>query len=128
MTQPSANAPPPGAGRSRGTPTEAAPPDAASAEAPPAEARPAKAPPAEAPPAEAGLSQAALFEVVHGAATEEEIAALTAVLAAMTAAYRRHAVPARGPTGVSSWAERSRLMRRPLAHAPAGWRASARPR
>jgi hypothetical protein len=79
------------------------------------------------PQPDAVPSDAALFEVVSGAATAEEIAALTAVMAAI-AADRRDAVPARAPTAVSGWAERSRLLRSPLAHAPAGWRASARPR
>ena len=78
-------------------------------------------------PSDAVPSDAALFEIVSGGATAEEIAALTAVLATMAAASRRNAVPARGPTAMSIWAERSRLVRRPLAHAPNGWRASARP-
>jgi Ser/Thr protein kinase RdoA (MazF antagonist) len=107
MTQPPAGTPPP----EQGLPKAALPEAAAH----------------EAPPTEAGPSQAALFEVVRGDATAEEIAALTAVLAALAAASRRNVVPAHGPTGVSSWAERSRLVRRPLAHAPAGWRASACP-
>jgi Ser/Thr protein kinase RdoA (MazF antagonist) len=77
--------------------------------------------------AEAGPSEAVLFEIVGGGATAEEIAALTAVLAAMAAAGRRSAVPARSPVRVSGWAERSRLVRRPLARAPGAWRASARP-
>ena len=80
------------------------------------------------PPTEPASPEAALFEIVGGAATAEEIAALTAVLATMAAASRRGAVPAGGPVRVSGWAERSRLVRRPLAHAPGAWRASARPR
>jgi len=79
-------------------------------------------------PSGAGPSDAALFEILSGEATGEEIAALTAVLATMAAASRRNVVPARGPAIMSIWAERSRLVRRPLAHAPGGWRASARPR
>jgi Acyl-CoA carboxylase epsilon subunit len=74
---------------------------------------------------------AALFEVVSGDATAEEIAVLTAVLAVLAAAGHQAivpAVPARGPAALSIWADRSRLLRRPLAHAPAGWRYSARPR
>ena len=81
---------------------------------------------------EGALSEGATFEIVGGAATAEEIAALTAVLAAMAAASRRGAVGATddavgGAVRVSGWAERSRLVRRPLAHSPGGWRASARP-
>jgi hypothetical protein len=79
------------------------------------------------PPTDPASPEAALFEVVSGDATAEEIAALTAVLAALAAAGRRNQVPTR-PTAVSGWADRSRLLRSPLAHAPAGWRASARPR
>jgi hypothetical protein len=71
--------------------------------------------------------EAALFEIVGGGATAEEIAALTAVLAAIAAGRRQNAVPAPGLAGASIWASRSRLVRPPLAHAPGGWRASARP-
>jgi len=67
-----------------------------------------------------------LFEVAGGA-TPEEIAALTVVLAAAAAA-RQDAVPAGQPAGTPGWADRSSLLRSPLAHAPGGWRASARPR
>jgi hypothetical protein len=78
---------------------------------------------------EGARSQGAAFEVVGGAATAAEIAALTAVLAAMAAAAgERDAVPAAGGrVGVSGWAERSSLVRRPLSHATGGWRGSARP-
>jgi Acyl-CoA carboxylase epsilon subunit len=72
-------------------------------------------------------SEAALFEIVGGGATAEEIAALTAVLAAVAAGRRQNAAPAPGPAGASIWAGRSRLVRAPLAHALGGWRASARP-
>ncbi len=87
-------------------------------------AGPSDAAPSE---AEAGPSDAVLFEIVGGGATAEEVAALTAVLATMAAASRRNAVAARGPAAMSIWAERSRLVRRPLAHAHNGWQASARP-
>jgi Acyl-CoA carboxylase epsilon subunit len=66
------------------------------------------------------------FEVAGGA-TPEEIAALTVVLAAAAAA-RQDAVPAGQPAGAPGWTDRSRLLRSSLAHAPGGWRASARPR
>jgi hypothetical protein len=122
---------------SQATPAQAAPADAVPAHAAPAEATPAQAAPAqtapaqtapaEAAPAQAAPARATLLEIVSGAATAEEIAALTAVLAAI-AADCGHAVPACAPAAVSGWAERPRLLRSPLAHAPAGWRASARPR
>jgi hypothetical protein len=104
MTQPPV--PPAGAGRSRGAPADTKP--------------------ADTQPADTGLASAGLFEVVRGTATAEEIAALTAVLAALAAAGRQDTVPAGGPAARSNWADRSRLMRRPLAHAPGAWRASAR--
>jgi Acyl-CoA carboxylase epsilon subunit len=78
-------------------------------------------------PSETVPSETVPFEIVSGGATAEEIAALTAVLATIAAASRRNVVPVRGPTAMSIWAERSRLVRRPLAHAPGSWRASARP-
>jgi hypothetical protein len=99
-------------------PTDPAPPEAALPGAGPSEAVPSEEVP----------SGAVLFEIVSGGATAEEVAALTAVLATMAAASRRNVVPARGPTVMSIWAERSRLVRRPPAHAPGAWRASARPR
>jgi hypothetical protein len=80
------------------------------------------------PPADGAVpSEAAMFEIVGGGATAEEIAALAAVLAAVAAGRRQDAVPAPGLAGTSVWAARSRLVRPPLAHAPGGWRASARP-
>jgi hypothetical protein len=79
------------------------------------------------PPADGAVPpEAALFEIVGSGATAEEIAALTAVLAAV-AGRRQNAAPAPGLAGASIWAGRSRLVRAPLAHAPGGWRASARP-
>jgi hypothetical protein len=68
-----------------------------------------------------------LFEVADGGATPEEIAALTVVLAGAAAAHQA-TVPAGQPAVSPGWADRSRLLRSPLAHAPGGWRASARPR
>ena len=79
------------------------------------------------PPDEAAPAEAALFEIVGGGATAEEIAALTTVLTAIAAGRRQNAAPAPGLAGASIWAGRSRLVRPPLAHAPGGWRASARP-
>ena len=89
---------------------------------------PSDAAPSDALPSDAVPSDAALFEIVHGQATAEEIAALTAVLAAAAAAARhRDAVPAAEPARSSGWADRSPLLRGPLAHFPGGWVASGRP-
>ena len=85
-------------------------------------------PPSPAASGEAASGEAALFEIVPGEATAEEIAALTAVLAAAAAAGHRDAVPAPEPARLSGWADRSRLLRNPLGHSAGGWRASARPR
>jgi hypothetical protein len=122
MTQPSAESALPGTALPEAASPAAASPAAASTAAASTAAASTAAASTAAPP-----SEAALFEVVSGDATAEEIAALTAVLAALAAAGRRNQVPTR-PTAVSGWADRSRLLRSPLAHAPAGWRASARPR
>jgi Acyl-CoA carboxylase epsilon subunit len=108
-------------------PTDPASPEATLPDAVPSDAVPSEAVPTGAAPSGAAPTGAALFEIVSGGATAEEIAALTAVLATMAAASRRNVVPARGPTAMAIWAERSRLVRRPLAHAPGAWRASARP-
>jgi hypothetical protein len=68
-----------------------------------------------------------LFEVAGGGATPEEIAALAVVLAAAASARQDTVTPGQ-PAVSPGWADRSRLLRSPLAHAPGGWRASARPR
>jgi hypothetical protein len=71
------------------------------------------------------------LRVVRGDAAPEEIAALVAVLAAVTAARARQAAAAArdgGPArSVSAWADRSRGLRTPLPHGAGAWRASARP-
>ena len=65
--------------------------------------------------------------VVSGEATEEEVAALTAVVAALGAAQvEAAAVPASRP--VSQWAARSRQVRGPHVAGPGGWRSSTLPR
>jgi hypothetical protein len=84
-------------------------------------------PPADVPLAGAGPPGAGLFEIVNGNATAEDVAALTVVLAAVAAGRRLAAAPHARPPAVSGWADRSRLMRSPLAHAPGGWRTSGRP-
>jgi phage terminase large subunit GpA-like protein len=62
-----------------------------------------------------------LLRVVRGEPTADELAALVAVVAARAAAR-----PAE-PQPVSAWTDRSRLVRRTLAHGPGTWRASGLP-
>jgi hypothetical protein len=63
-----------------------------------------------------------LLRVVRGAPTDEELAALTVVLAAKAAA-----VPEQPPQPRKEWRNRAALLRRPLHPGPDAWRASARP-
>jgi len=65
-----------------------------------------------------------LLRVVRGDATAEEIAALVAVLV-MRSADAEAPGQARSVSG--SWADRSRLLRRPLSPGPGAWRRSALP-
>jgi hypothetical protein len=65
-----------------------------------------------------------ILRVVRGDATPEEIAALVAVLLARSADAEAPS-PARSVSG--SWADRSRLLRRPLSPGPGAWRRSALP-
>ena len=72
--------------------------------------------------------------VVRGDASAEDIAALTAVLAARSAATARAAAvsataaAAAGRGGRTfGWASRQAMLRKPLSHGPGAWRASARP-
>src|SRR5690606_29998527 len=63
-----------------------------------------------------------LLRVVRGSPTDEELAALTAVLAAKaTPAPRADATPRSG------WRNRAALLRRPLYPGRDAWRTSARP-
>jgi hypothetical protein len=64
--------------------------------------------------------------VVSGEATVEEVAALTAVVAALGAAQTSTAGAT--PAPVSQWAARSRQLRGPHVAGPGGWRASMLPR
>jgi hypothetical protein len=64
-----------------------------------------------------------VFRVVRGDATPEEVAALVAVIASMSAG----AAPAR-PQPRSTWADPARRMRTTLPHGPGAWRASGMPR
>ena len=79
------------------------------------------------PPAERGGR--AVLTVVRGDASAEEIAALTVVLAAKSAAAARlAAAPAADRSRQTfGWASRRAMLREPLSHGPGAWRASGRP-
>ena len=64
-----------------------------------------------------------MLRVIRGDASAEEIAAIVAVLA-----LRGQAAAPAPRRVISSWADRSRLMREPVAASPGGWRRSAFPR
>ena len=67
--------------------------------------------------------------VVSGEATEEEVAALTAVVAALGAAQSLAQSTARAESRPApQWAARSRQVRGPHRAGPGGWRASTLPR
>lgn len=69
-------------------------------------------------------SAAAHLRIVRGDASDEEIAALTAVLSAAAGAAEEPA-----PTAPrSSWADPAHRLRVPLHPGPGAWRASALPR
>ena len=63
-----------------------------------------------------------LLTVVRGEPTDEELAALTAVVASL--AQRR--APRSRPTPLGGWASRADTHRRPVQAGPGGWRASGR--
>ncbi len=65
-----------------------------------------------------------LLRVVRGDATPEEIAALVAVLLARSADA---GAPGQARSVPGLWADRSRLLRRPLSPGPGAWRRSALP-
>ncbi len=65
--------------------------------------------------------------VIKGNATEEEVAALVAVLQGVSAASAAAAASAEQPTR-SAWAAPARGVRTPHHAGPGGWRASALPR
>ena len=75
----------------------------------------------EAEPAEA---RPPLF-VIRGDATDEEVAAVTAVLQAMAGGAAAASGPARRPR--PEWSSPRRSHRRPLSHGPGGWLASSLP-
>ena len=75
---------------------------------------------------DSGSVPAPLLTVVRGDASAEEIAALTAVLAARSRSAVRPAPDGRGQR-ITGWSSRSALLRRPVRHGPGAWQASARP-
>lgn len=66
-----------------------------------------------------------LLRVVRGTPDDDELAALTAVVASVAA--RPTAVSRREPVR-SRWADRAALVRQPLPSGPGAWRASGLPR
>jgi hypothetical protein len=69
-----------------------------------------------------------LFSVVSGRPGPEDLAALTAVLAARLAARQRAgAAQAAARTGRSAWLDRAALTRAPLRPGPGAWRRSGLP-
>ena len=73
-------------------------------------------------PAPADAQRPAL-RVVRGDATPEEVAALVAVLTAVSAG-----APEPAPRHTSRWSSPERALRRPLSPGPGAWRASSWPR
>ena len=67
------------------------------------------------------MSEPPLLTVVRGAPTDEELAALTVVVAALSQGRRR-----RGVTPVGGWASYADRCRPPVRPGPGGWRASGR--
>lgn len=67
--------------------------------------------------------QAPLLRVTKGNPSPEEVAVITAVIAA-----RGHAQPQKPPTNFSLWARRSRLIRPAMQPGPGAWRGSTYPR
>jgi hypothetical protein len=65
--------------------------------------------------------------VIKGDATDDEVAALVAVVQAMAAAGAAAAASAR-PVRRSSWADPARAVRTPLPRGAGAWRASGLPR
>jgi len=63
-----------------------------------------------------------LLRVVRGNPDDAELAALTAVVAALAGAPGPDS-----PTPRSAWADRASSLRRPLPHGPGAWRASGLP-
>jgi hypothetical protein len=64
--------------------------------------------------------------VIKGDASDEEVAALTAVLQAMAASAAAARAAEKRPR--PEWSAPRRGLRKPLFHGPGGWRASGLPR
>ena len=69
------------------------------------------------------MSDAPLLRVVRGEPTDEELAALTVVVAALSQGGSR-----RRPTPLGGWASYADAHRRPPQPGPGAWRASGRAR
>ena len=69
-----------------------------------------------------------LLRVVRGAPTDEELAALIAVVAARRAEVGAEASADARAMRASGWTDRSRGLREPHRPGPHGWRAAAQPR
>ncbi len=67
----------------------------------------------------------ALFRVVRGTPDDEELVALTAVVAAAAASTGSGDAPSRAP---DLWSHPAALLRAPLHAGPGAWRASGLPR
>jgi hypothetical protein len=67
------------------------------------------------------VSDTPLLRVVKGEPTDEELAALTVVVAALSQRRERRRV-----TPVGAWASHGDAHRTPVRHGPGGWRASGR--
>lgn len=63
-----------------------------------------------------------MLRVIRGGASPEEIAALVAVLTAVSAPGAEH--PGRRPRPV--WSDRAALLRQPFGHGPGAWLRNAR--
>lgn len=71
--------------------------------------------------------QGPCLRVIKGDASDEEIAALVAALAAVAAVRGGGAAPEAEPYVRGNWNEKARLMRSPVHPAAGGWRRSALP-
>ena len=68
------------------------------------------------------MSERPHLRVVRGNPTDEEVAALTAVVSTLTTTPEDPPPPPR-----SAWSERRNLVRHPLPHGPNAWRTSTYP-
>jgi hypothetical protein len=77
---------------------------------------------------ETAAEQQALLKVVQGAPTDEELAALVAVVASHRAQVGADATAEARAMRRSGWTDRSRGLRQPHRPGPHGWRAAGQPR